>query len=474
MARAERKYHPNFVNYQKFIASHSNYKGMPDAVDASGAIKWVTAGKSELGKKREKWWLSKGTELKLKGVKIADHAKLSPIALANHPTKTKACQTCGRELSLEYVYLVKNTIKSINKGLVDKLDEGEIINVFELAEDLVNKKGAQAFTILDLGFPGCSGLTSTQQLKSHLRTHFVDTFSKRLGPGAMSNCPDRLDGFHSYNRCCRGEQDTGRHISNLARYGEDRRAYENWADGDWKAASWLMKVFNKHGVSADHIGPISLGFCHRPVFQPMTKQENSSKGNRLTYADCQKLKQDEAKGEKVISWHSAPLWNRLKVAIKNDNDALEASKYMRRNMHYILTILANLNKLGFGQFIESFLNTEYAYYSIDFIGFDPQTGTYQQINKVRGDITQYSRNAERYKKIAFAQLDEYLSKDNRKVSELNDDKLKEILNRIVLAYHKSGDSVAKNVLIKELDGLALTAYGAFISGIHLQDIDNSL
>ena len=34
----------------------------------------------------------------------------------------------------------------------------------------------------------------------------------RLSPGAMSNPPDRLDGFHTYNLCCRSKQDTGRSL----------------------------------------------------------------------------------------------------------------------------------------------------------------------------------------------------------------------------------------------------------------------
>lgn len=473
MARVLKTYHPNFIKYQKFIIGHQNYKDFPEAVDATGSIKWVTAGKSELGKKRERWWLEKGAELKSKGIKVADHARLSPIALANHPTKIKACQTCGRELSLEYVYLVKNSIKSINKAsaLIDKLDENGIVNVFELAYELFEKIGIKTFAILDLAFPGCRNMSTLPELNAYIQTNFVDAFSKRLGPGAMSNCPDRLDGFHSYNRCCRGEEDTGRHTSNLARYGEDRRAYENWADGDWKAASWLMKVYSQHDVSADHIGPISLGFCHRPYFQPMTEQENSSKGNRLTYADCLKLKQHEDEGEQVVSWHSAPLWNRLKVAIKNDADALEASKYMRRNMHYILTIMANLKEIGLNQFLESFLNPDYAYYSIEFIGFDPITGSYQEMKKIRGDITQYSRNAERYKKIAFLQLDEYLIKDNRKVAELEPKILNNILEKISTAYHQAGNDLAKKVLLDELDSLALTSYKEFIAGITLQEPD---
>ena len=55
-----------------------------------------------------------------------------------------------------------------------------------------------------------------------------------------------------------------------------------------------MKEFNKAGVSADHIGPISLGFCHSPFFAPMTKEENSAKNNRLRYQDVLKLIQLES------------------------------------------------------------------------------------------------------------------------------------------------------------------------------------
>ena len=83
-----------------------------------------------------------------------------------------------------------------------------------------------------------------------------------LGPGAMSNAPDRFDGFHSYNRCCRKKEDRGRWDSNMDTYNQDRRAYERWSDGNIHAANKFMRneIFN--GTSADHIGPISLGFVH--------------------------------------------------------------------------------------------------------------------------------------------------------------------------------------------------------------------
>ena len=189
--------------------------------------------------------------------------------------------------------------------------------------------------------------------------------NKRGGfsPGAMSNAPDRFEGYHTYNLCCRSVQDTGRHKDNLNRYGEDRRAYENWADGDWKAASWLMKVFNKHKVSPDHIGPISLGFSHNPQFNPLTPAKNSAKNNRMTFADIKKLIELEKNGAIVTSWHSKYIWDILKNKIKTDADALKLSKIMRRNMHQILLILSEISKQGYSKFlVTNFLHPEYAFY----------------------------------------------------------------------------------------------------------------
>lgn len=73
----------------------------------------------------------------------------------------------------------------------------------------------------------------------------------------------------------------------MATYNKDRRAYEYWSDGNIAAANQLMRdqlIFN--GLSADHIGPISLGFIHDPLYlQPMTSSDNSSKRDRLYDAD---------------------------------------------------------------------------------------------------------------------------------------------------------------------------------------------
>ncbi len=290
MARSERKWHPKFQEYMQFIVKHPNYKGMPSALKDDGSIRWVVTGNSPVGKAREKWWDDKRRDL---GIEKKPGWK-ALVARKIHPTGEKPCQICGKVLSLDYVYP--------NKGCPYHKDP--------LAP--CKKENCPYF-------------------KERNRCG-------HLGPGAMSDAPDRFDGFHTYNRCCRSTEDTGRHAENLMKYGEDRRVYEFWVEGDWKTASWLMKEFNRHKISPDHIGPISLGFCHRPKFEPMTKRENIEKGNRMTFEDVKQLIRDEGKGEQVVSWHSSFIWDKIKNLVKNDNDSEKLSNLMRVNLHKILTI----------------------------------------------------------------------------------------------------------------------------------------
>ena len=120
----------------------------------------------------------------------------------------------------------------------------------------------------------------------------------------MSNAPDRLDGFHTYNSCCRAVKDKGRHKSNMSSYSRDRRAYEFWSDGDFVLANNMMGQFHSYKKdfkcpepkcknigkpSPDHVGPISLGFIHRPHFRPMCSACNSKKNNRMTLSDIKSL-----------------------------------------------------------------------------------------------------------------------------------------------------------------------------------------
>lgn len=366
-----------------FIVKHPNYAGMPEVYKGDGSIRWVTSGKSEIGRNRFAWWNNKRKELKIK----KDGPWISKVARAIHPTGKKPCQICGKEMSLDYVY--------------------------------PNKRGG-------------------------------------LSPGAMSNAPDRFEGYHTYNLCCRSTQDTGRHKENLSRYGEDRRAYENWADGDWKAASWLMKVFNKYKVSPDHIGPISLGFSHNPQFNPLTPAKNSAKNNRMTFAYVKLLLTLEEKGANVVSWHSKYIWDILKNKIRNNSDALKLSKIMRQNLHQVLLLLAEISKQGYNNFlITNFLHPEYAFYSITFRGFDPKTGLYKEMIKTAGSKKQYTNNAKRYIRISLESLKAYQKVKNRNTPICKLESVQDFLNKTISLLKNNKTVAAKKSLYKACSALAV-------------------
>lgn len=275
-----------------------------------------------------------------------------------------------------------------------------------------------------------------------------------LSPGAMSNAPDRLDGYHTYNLCCRSKQDTGRHKSNLARYGEDRRAYENWSEGDWKAASWLMKEFQKHGVSPDHLGPISLGFSHRPKFRPLTRAANSARNNRMTLQDI-KLLLEEEMAEPVISAHSQHLWDLLKNEVTDDEGALRLGKLMRENMHHILSIFSYLSERGYNDFlIKNFLHPEYANYSIKFEGFDPKTGDFEKMIKTNGTKKQYTNNAKRYIRISLEALKQYSLKENRNLKKWLTDEVKESLAKVIQYLERGNEKKARAYLFDTFEIIA--------------------
>lgn len=280
----KRQWHPNFLKYTEFIVSCPNYKSLFYERGGDGRVKWVVTGKSDKGQQRRKWW---DDQCKKQGIKIEAGA-YAKIAVKIHPTKKHTCQICGRELSVEYVYPNNRLLVSLNRYFNISFKPFSL-DIFEIIEELVVdaetiKKFGQIFKI-----PKDVKLSKVT-LKRYIKEHFVDTSVKGLlSPGVMGNSPDRFDGFHSDGACCRSQSDRGRHKSNLQRYGQDRRVYENWADGDWKMADRLMAEFRKYGVSADHIGPISLGFCHRPKFHPLTKAANSAKNNRMSFADVKVL-----------------------------------------------------------------------------------------------------------------------------------------------------------------------------------------
>lgn len=158
-----------------------------------------------------------------------------------------------------------------------------------------------------------------------IKTVLVPSEPSLLSPGEMSNAPDRFDGFHSFNRCCRGKADTGRHSANMKTYTTDRRVFVYWSEGNWIAADRMMGLvrarFASHPCadggsgppSPDHIGPLSLGFTHRPEFRLLSKSANSSKNNRMTLWDVEYLRRRESQGASVETWYATSIWQALRA-----------------------------------------------------------------------------------------------------------------------------------------------------------------
>lgn len=114
----DRSWHPNFVEYTERIVNNPAYKGLFYERGKDGRVKWVVAGKSVNGQKRQAWWGEKCKEL---GIPIQKGC-YAIAARAIHPTKKHVCQCCGKSLSIEYEYPNKNTLTKINELLELDID----------------------------------------------------------------------------------------------------------------------------------------------------------------------------------------------------------------------------------------------------------------------------------------------------------------------------------------------------------------
>ncbi|GHS88505.1 hypothetical protein FACS1894201_09960 [Bacteroidia bacterium] len=442
----DRTWHEIFVNYTEMIVAHPNYKGLPFDRGNDGRVKWVVTGKSDKGKQRRQWW---DTQCKKANIPI-EAGCYAKIAVVLHPTKKHICQICGKVLSIEYVYPNKDTLKVLNRELNTNIQPFSH-TIFEIVE----KYGTTPARIENI--KAAFKIESCTASKSDLGDYIFKNCQTRLSPGVMSNSPDRFDGFHSDGNCCRGISDKGRHKDNLQRYSQDRRVYENWADGDWKMADRLMAEFAKHGLSADHIGPISLGFCHRAKFQPMTKSENSAKNNRMSYSDIQTLLADEVNGEQVISWHSKYLWDKLKNSVTNDNEAVKLSAIMRNNLHQILLVFSIISENGYNEFLTELLNPQYSFYDYKFKGFNPKTGEYKEVITKNLTGKNQQNNVDRYVRIAFESLENYKEKDNRKQYVWDNTEIDSSISIVLQHLAKDGKETALNQLKATFEKLAEVA-----------------
>src|SRR5690606_22423256 len=118
--------------------------------------------------------------------------------------------------------------------------------------------------------------------------------------------------------------------------------------------------------TADHIGPISLGFCHRPEFKLLSKEANSAKNNRMSLEDVLHLIQREKEGIVVASWYATPLWNLRKKDVLNDEQALRLSKMLRDNQRHAMKILSIMFDNERFAFLIYLLELEYSNYNFEF------------------------------------------------------------------------------------------------------------
>lgn len=454
-----REWHPNFVKYMYAVVKHPNYQGMPWGIDEKGKIRWDApsyrppGGKwSNLHDERLEWWKKKASET---GIPLG--AKwISKVAKEIHPFKRKPCQTCGRYMSLLYEYPTKRTIQKINQlpNLVTAFDYYDFQSVLDIIPEIVNQCGMEILPRL------CEILSIPMTLpkdydafmeyvKSNLIQHEARGI---LSPGAMSNAPDRLDGFHTYNLCCRSKQDTGRSPDNLMKYGIDRRTFEYWCDGDWAAADFLMKqkvtgICTKCGrvgeLTADHIGPLSLGFCHRPKFRALCRSCNSAKNNRMSHEDVRILREDENRGEIVVSWYARRVWDKLKNTVRNDEEALHLSKLMRASQHHYLMLLSKLADLGYSEFLEGLLTPEYALNRYELVGFDGKDFSYKELRVTRRQETYVKSMIRRTKRIAFEALADYAEKGNRNAILFKDKDLSQLESVIISTLREGFKSYGK-------------------------------
>lgn len=433
MAREKRDWHPNFIKYMEFIINHPTYKGLPINKNANGGWSWIAAANTEIGKMRKAWCEQKAMSL---GIPI-EPGVYAKVMLEIHPTKWKVCQTCGNKMSLYYHYPSANFIKAIKKEF--GVEYSEIDHISAIWDNLLNNGfnnyGIAAFMIKK-GALDLNAKTSTKEEVIDALEYICRNQGKKLlSPGAMSNFPDRYDGFHTYNRCCRSSQDKGRSKENLKSYTKDRRAYEYWSDGNIHAANNFMGSSYFAGTTADHIGPISLGFVHDPRYlQPMDGSDNSTKRDRLQLVDIEKIIEVERKtGIYPTSWYSSLIWEHIKQNYKIHPEMVEttyrdALKQNMSNFMYVLgEILIKCGDKGSFALEKIYLEPKFSYfdYSYEFNEWG------EIIKETPRHFTERNSNeSDRYKRIAFESVFDYNDKENRNTKPTLDSQDLVILNSI--------------------------------------------
>lgn len=433
-----------FVEYMRFIVLHPNYAGMPDAIKEDGKIQWEAPSNRGGGMykdthhRRRDWWRAKAAQI---GIDVREDKWISRTAKTIHPTGEKPCKRCGRVLRIAYVYPSATLIKRCIKEFGESLAPDSLEAIGDYVQRLVDACGTSVLRKLPTllatktSVPPDHGEQIDRWLE-WLEEVYVSSEPTLLSPGAMSNAPDRFDGFHSFNRCCRGVADTGRHAPNMKGYTTDRRVFEYWSEGNWIAADRMMGIvrarYGNHPCadggdgppSADHIGPLSLGFTHRPEFRLLSKSANSAKNNRMSLWDVNYLRsREDSSCAPVASWYAHPIWQALRNEVVDEETALRLSKVMRDNQRQAITLLSKIREQGHATFLASLLELKYADFDVVFedLVIEDFVTKYRRL-VCQGRTTKYAQEQKvRRLRIGFEALRSYAAKANRHYKPISTD-----------------------------------------------------
>lgn len=450
MAQDKKQWHQRFFKYMEGIVHHPNYQGLPIKKKPDGSYAWIAAAQSEVGQQRIAWCIDKAQELGFAVKHEVYPGMYADVMLEIHPTKWKVCQICGKEMSLYYHYPNANFLKALNKQFgTDFSDCDHIGDIWdELINSGVRRMDIAAFLIHKGNLDLDAQISEKDEIIDALEYACRKGDKKCLGPGVMSNFPDRYDGFHTYNRCCRTTQDKGRSKENLRSYTKDRRAYEYWSDGNIHAANQFMGSSFFDGTSADHIGPISLGFVHDPHYlQPMPKGDNSSKRDRLQIVDIEHIIATEQRtGVYPMSWQSKLIWEFIKANYSDNPDKVptiyrDALKQNMANFMFILsTILETCPNHGEDFLVSAFLEPNDKYFNYSY-KFNNKGDIVYQTDRHYTNRNQYE--TDRYRRIAIEAVYDYSEKNNR--NHRHDLNSAEIITlKSICSSIESGTSLVKN------------------------------
>lgn len=213
------------------------------------------------------------------------------------------------------------------------------------------------------------------------------------------------------------------------------------------------------GTSADHIGPISLGFVHDPRYlQPMQGNRNSSKRDRLSLEDLDKIIEVEKRtGVYPASWYVKKVWEHIKDNYKAHPEKIETDyrDAMKQNMtnfmHLLYTIISYTGETGKDLLADFFLAPNYQYFEYDY----EFNNLGEIINQTSRHRTERSKNdMERYKRVAINAVIEYVEKENRNlkptISAQNMSLVKDIINQI---NNYSNPTLIKSKIIGVMDNI---------------------